>query len=150
MGRKINNLTILKRIPKIKEIDLHDGESPIKIEINPSEDKKEKIINIILNNIKEDEETIDLSNANIFLNIVPLITDIELSKEEQSDFMNFLFKDPSKDGIKLRDSILEVITNIMEEMFNQIEKTAKELQLEDNEINKLIKNNKEHNETENN
>jgi len=150
MGRKINNLTILKRIPKIKEIDLHDGESPIKVEINPSEDKKEKIINIILNNIKEDEETIDLSNANIFLNIIPLITDIELSKEEQSDFMSFLFKDPSKDGIKLRDSILEVITNIMEEMFNQIEKTAKELKLEDNEINKLIKNNKEYNKTENN
>ena len=145
MGRKINNLTILKRIPKIKEIDLHDGESPIKIEINPSEDKKEKIANIILNNIKEDEETIDLSNANIFLNIVPLITDIELSKEEQSDFMDFLFKDPSKDGIKLRDGILEVVTNIMEEMFNQIEDTAKELKLKDVNINELTNNKTENN-----
>jgi hypothetical protein len=145
MGRKINNLTILKRIPKIKEIDLHDGESPIKIEINPSEDKKEKIANIILNNIKEDEETIDLSNANIFLNIVPLITDIELSKEEQSDFMDFLFKDPSKDGIKLRDGILEVVTNIMEEMFNQIEDTAKELKLKDVNINELTNNKIENN-----
>ncbi|MFC0903871.1 hypothetical protein ACFHWD_04095 [Clostridium sp. MT-14] len=117
MSRKIN-LNILKRKSTIKEVDLHDGEAPIKVETTPSEEVKEKIIESLIKNSKSndgDKVEIDITNKMTFLLATQLITDIELQRNEKKMFIDYLFNDPSKYGIILKNTILKVINNIVEE-----------------------------------
>lgn len=119
MSRRID-LNILKRKSTIKEIDLHDGEPAIKVEMAPSEEVKEKIVNSLIENSKSDNDDgveVDILNKTTFLLATKLITDIELKEEEKEMFINYLFKDPSKYGIILKNTILDVISDIMEEFF---------------------------------
>jgi hypothetical protein len=128
----------IKRTPIIKKIDLNDGEEPVKLCINPSEEEREKIVNIVLkdigNNKNENNEEliINLGKKEIFIPIVSLITDIKLKKQDEILFMEYLFKDPSPEGIMLRDDIIKVIYNVLDKFMDNLKIDEDE----DDKINK--------------
>lgn len=120
MSRKIN-LGILKRKSKKKKIDLHDGYDPVEVEMNPSESVKEEILKSIIENrrdLKGEIIEIDMANKTTFLLATKLITNIELTKQEEKPYIDCLFKDPSKYGMILKNIIIEVITNIVTEAYS--------------------------------
>jgi hypothetical protein len=129
----------LKRNPIKKEIDLGDGESPIKI-YNSSEEVKEQIIDIILKNSVDEngkDKMIDLTSKEIFLSFIPLVTDIELEEDDKDAFMEYLFKDPSKEGKQLRDSILEEVNDILEEFTEYMEELSS---IPEKQLNEMLNN----------
>lgn len=124
MSRRIN-IQSLKRKSKIKKIDLHDNQAPIEIEINPSEDIKEQIVNSLINNSttkkknnNEDIIGIDISDRSTFLLATKLISDIELQQNEEKDFLECIYDDPNQYGIELKNVILSVINKIVLEYFS--------------------------------
>lgn len=121
---------VIKRTPIVKHIDLNDGEEPIKLTINPSEDVKEKILEIIVNNTSEENEeklsVIDLEKKEVFIPITQMITDIKLEKEEEDSFMEYLFKDPSPEGIMLREDIIKTINKIIDDIQKDIDENIEE------------------------
>lgn len=127
----------LKRNPIKKEIDLQDGEPPIKI-YNSSEEAKDKIIDIILKasvNEKDEEQVVDLTDSRIFLQLIPLVTDIQLEEEDKELFMEYLFKDPSKEGIELREAIIEEVNYVLEEFTEYMETLS---EIPEKELNEII------------
>lgn len=130
----------IKRTPVIKYIDLNDGEDPIKLTINPSEYVEEKILEIIFDSIPDEDNNktvmVNLENKEIFIPIVQMITNIKLEKEEENDFMEYLFKDPSPEGKILRENILEVVNRILDNILKNIDDSV-------DETNNKLNNNKE-------
>ena len=117
----------IKRTPIIKKIDLNDGEEPVRLCINPSEEIEEKIIDIVFEDIEKNKDEnnqeliINLEKKEIFIPITQLITDIKLEEQDKLPFMDYLFKDPSPEGIILRDDIIKVTYKIIDEFMKKLD-----------------------------
>lgn len=128
----------IKRTPIIKKIDLNDGEEPVRLCINPSEEIEEKIIDIVFEDIEKNKDEnnqeliINLEKKEIFIPITQLITNIKLEKQDELPFMEYLFKDPSPEGIMLRDDIIKVVYRIIDKFMQKLENEEKN----ENNINK--------------